>query len=133
MVEELNVAYVAFSPLANGFLSGRYDQNTKFEGSQDYRGRMPQYTEEGMARGRELLDLLNKLSEEKSATPAQISLAWMMGKRPWIIPIPGSRKPERLRENLGSANVILTAEELSAIDSKLDNMDFLVFGGHSSK
>ncbi len=131
-VEELNIAYVAFSPMANGFLSGKYDQNTQFEGKQDYRGRMPQYTEEGMARGRELLELLNQLAAEKNATSAQISLAWMLCKKPWIIPIPGSRKPERLRENLNSAQITLTAEELKTIDEKLDSMDFLVFGGHKS-
>lgn len=132
-VEELGVTYVAFSPLANGFLSGRYDQNTKFEGAQDYRGRMPQYTEDGMARGKELLDYLTQLADEKQATPAQISLAWMLCKKPYIIPIPGSRKPERLKENLRAADITLTQEELIRIDRLLDSMDFLVFGGHTAK
>lgn len=132
-VEELGITYVAFSPMANGFLTGKYDQNSRFEGNQDYRARMPQYTEEGMARGKELMELLNQMAEEKSATPAQISLAWMLCKKPWIVPIPGSRKPERLRENLASADIVLTPDEVAMLDKKLDSMDFLVFGGHAGK
>ena len=133
VVEELGVAYVAFSPMANGFLTGKYDQNTAFEGGADYRSFMPQYTPEGVERGRELLVLLERLAVEKDATPAQISLAWMLCKKPWIIPIPGSRKADRLRENLGAAKITLTASELEDIDSRLEQMDFLVFGGHSAK
>ena len=131
VVEELSVAYVAFSPIANGFLSGKYDRNSQFEQG-DFRNFMPQYTAEGMEKGRELLDLLNTLASEKNATPAQLSLAWMLGKKDYIIPIPGSRKVERLRENLGSANVELTSAEIADIDTRLDGMDFLVFGGHAS-
>lgn len=129
-VEELGVAYVAFSPMANGFLTGKYDQNTAFEGSADYRASMPQYTPEGVAKGRELLELLDGLAREKGATSAQISLAWMLCKRPWIVPIPGSRKLQRLRENLGAADIQLTPEEVADIDRRLGSMDFLVFGGH---
>lgn len=81
-------------------------------------------------KGQELLALLNELAEEKQATPAQISLAWMLCKKPFIIPIPGSRKPERLKENFGAADIILTAEEIAAIDRKLDTMEIPVFGGH---
>ena len=128
VVEELGIAYVAFSPIANGFLSGKYDQNSQFEQG-DFRGFMPQYTAEGMERGKELLELLNTLAAEKNATPAQISLAWMLGKKNYIIPIPGSRKVERLKENLGSADVELTPAEITDIDARLDGMDFLVFGG----
>ena len=94
--------------------------------------RMPALTAEGMEKGRELLELLNILAAEKNATPAQISLAWMLGKKDYIIPIPGSRKVERLRENLGSVDVELTPEEISDIDKRLDGMDFLVFGGHAA-
>ena len=93
---------------------------------------MPQYTAEGMEKGRELLELLNTLAAEKGATPAQLSLAWMLGKKDYIIPIPGSRKVERLRENFGSAGVDLTAAEIADIDQRLDGMDFLVFGGHAA-
>lgn len=131
-LEELGIALVAFSPMANGFLTNRYDQNTKFEGSADYRGDMPQYSKEGFARAKALTELLRDLAREKSATPAQISLAWMLCKKPWIIPIPGSRKAERLKENLGSAEIKLTAQEIQKIDDLLDHSDFLVFGGHTS-
>lgn len=130
VVEELGVAYVAFSPMANGFLTGRYSKDSVFEQGTDYRSNMPQYTAEGFEKGQELLELLNGLAEEKQATPAQISLAWMLCKKPFIIPIPGSRKPKRLKENLGAANVILTTEEIAAIDRKLDTMTIPVFGGH---
>jgi aryl-alcohol dehydrogenase-like predicted oxidoreductase len=131
--EELGISYVAFSPMANGFLTGKYNAQTQFEGSEDFRSRMPQYTEEGYSKAKELLDLLNSLSREKNATPAQLSLAWMICKKPYIIPIPGSRKPERLKENLEAGNVMLSAEEISAIDKQLDRMTFDVFGGHSGK
>ena len=133
VVEELNIGYVAFSPMANGFLSGQYDQNTKFKSGTDYRSFMPQYTEEGFEKGRQLLDYLKKLSKEKQATSAQLSLAWMLGKKKWIIPIPGSRKLERLQENLQAAEVILSDEEINEIDEKLNQMKFLVFGGNQAK
>ncbi len=130
VVEELDVAYVAFSPMANGFLTGRYSKDSVFEQGSDYRSNMPQYTAEGFEKGQELLALLHELAEEKQATPAQISLAWMLCKKPFIIPIPGSRKPERLKENFDAAEIILTAEEIAAIDKKLDTMTIPVFGGH---
>lgn len=133
VVEELGISYVAFSPLANGFLSGQYDQNTKFEKGTDYRSFMPQFTTEGVEKGRELLDFLNELAKDKEATTAQISLAWILGKKPWIIPIPGSRKIERLRENLNAIEIHLSNSEITYIDRLLDQMDFLVFGGSSSK
>lgn len=132
-LEELNVALVAFSPLANGFLSGAYSPATTFEGAADYRDGMPQYTEEGYERDRAALDLVRTMAAEKNATPAQISLAWMLCKKPWIVPIPGSRKPERLRENLEAARVELSAEEVARIDQALDGMDLAVFGGHASR
>ena len=130
VMEELGITYVAFSPMANGFLSGRYSQDSVFEKGTDYRSNMPQYTEEGFEKSRELLELLNNLAEEKGATPAQISLAWMLCKKPVIIPIPGSRKPERLKENIGAAEILLTEQEIAAIDGRLDHMELPVFGGH---
>lgn len=130
VVEELGIAYVAFSPLANGFLSGQYDQNTKFDKDSDFRARMPQYTSEGMERAKELLSLLNEMATDRNATPAQISLAWMLCKKSWIIPIPGSRRPERLQENLEAAQIELSEAEIAEIDMKLNQMDLLVFGGH---
>lgn len=80
---------------------------TKFEGNQDYRASMPQYTEEGYAKAKELLDMLTKMSAEKNATMGQLSLAWMINKKPYIVPIPGSRKPERLKENFEAGNIIM--------------------------
>lgn len=130
VVEELGIAYVAFSPMANGFLTGKYNKDSVFEPGTDYRSNMPQYTEEGFEKGQELLALLNELAEEKQATSAQISLAWMLCKKPFIISIPGSRKPERLKENFGAAGIFLTAEEITAIDKELDMMTIPVFGGH---
>jgi len=130
VLEELDIGYVAFSPMANGFLSGRYDQNSKFESGSDYRSFMPQFTAEGVEKGMELLELLTNISDSKNATPAQISLAWMLCKKPWIVPIPGSRKLDRLQENLNAAEVMLTEPEIASIDEKLDRMEFVVFGGH---
>lgn len=130
VVEELNIAFVAFSPLANGFLSGRYDGNSKFEQGVDYRSSMPQYTAEGFERNKSLLELLDGLAKMKDATPAQISLAWMLCKHDFIIPIPGSRKAERLQENFGASAIELTKDEISMIDRELDKMNLLVFNGH---
>ena len=133
VVEELDIAYVAFSPMANGFLTGKYTLDTKFEEGADFRSRMPQYTAEGFEKSQALMALLNQMATEKNATPAQISLAWMLCKKPWIVPLPGSRKLERIKENLASADVMLSAEEIANIDERLDGMDLPVFGGHSAK
>lgn len=133
VVEELNVAYVAFSPMANGFLTGRYNKDSVFEVGSDYRRNMPQYTAEGFEKGQELLTLLDELAEQKQATSAQISLAWMLCKKPFIIPIPGSRKSERLKENFGATKIILAPEEIAEIDKKLDTMAIPVFSGHKIK
>lgn len=129
-VEELGLTYVAFSPMANGFLTGKYDANSKFDASTDYRANMPQYSPEGIEKSRALMEMLHAMAEKKQATPAQLSMAWMMCKKDYIVPIPGSRKIERLKENAGAADVILTAEEVARIDAALDQMDFIVFGGH---
>ena len=131
--EELDVAFVAFSPMANGLLTGAYGASTTFEGSQDYRAGMPQYTEEGMARAAKLLEMLDELGKEHGATSAQISLAWVLAKRPYLIPIPGSRKPARLRENLAAATVELSSQEMSELDAALETMNLLVFGGHAAQ
>lgn len=131
--EELNVAYVAFSPMANGFLTGKYNPNTKFEGKQDYRAGMLQYTQEGYEKAKALLELLTGMAQEKNATMGQLSLAWMICKKPYIVPIPGSRKISRLEENFKAGDVVLTPEEVQKIDDKLSTMQFDVFGGHSSK
>lgn len=130
VLEELHIAWVAFSPMANGFLTGRYTPQSRFDGAADYRAAMPQYTEEGYRAAEGLLALLRRLAEEKHATPAQLSLAWMLCKKPYLIPIPGSRKPERLAEDFGAADVPLSAGDIARIDAALDTMHFAVFGGH---
>lgn len=130
ILEELNIGFVAFSPLANGFLSARYNKDSVFETGTDYRSVMPQFTEEGMKKNGTLLALLHQIAEEKQATPAQISLAWMMTKRPYIVPIPGTRRTDRLYENAGAAEVVLQPEEMASIDGALNHMEMSeVFGG----
>jgi len=130
VLEELQIGYVAFSPLANGFLSGRYDKNSRFEAGTDYRSVMPQFQPESIDQNRALLQLLNTLAAEQNATPAQISLAWMLCKKPCLVPIPGTRKLSRLAENAGAADIHLTADEVRAIDNALDAMEMSpVFGG----
>lgn len=127
--EELGVGYVAFSPLGNGFLSGKYASSDQFtEG--DFRSFMPQYTEEGFAAARSLLDLMNEMSREKDCTPAQLSLAWMLCKKPFIVPIPGSRNIGRIKENSDSSEIFLSADEIGKIDALLDTLNIPVFGGH---
>lgn len=130
VLEELGVGLVAFSPIANSFLSGAYGRDAKFDAKYDYRSNMPQFTPEAADQNRELLALLHRIAEEQNATPAQISLAWMLCKKPWIVPIPGTRKLERLKENAGAADVILTADEVAALDKTLDAIPMsAVFGG----
>ncbi len=130
VLEELQVGYVAFSPLANGVLSDRYNKDSRFEAGTDYRSFMPQFKPEAYEANRELFELIRTLAEEKAATPAQISLAWMLCKKPYIVPIPGTRKLERLRENAGAADISLTAPEVRRIDERLDQMPMSqVFGG----
>ena len=128
--EELNVA---FSPMANDFLTGAYQPGTQFIAGQDYRATMSQYTQKGYSKARDLLELLTRVAEEKGAAMGQISLSWMFCKKPYIVLIPGSRKLDRLRENFAAGEIVLTPEEINAIDAKLDTMDFAVFGGHSGK
>lgn len=130
VLEELNIGFVAFSPLANGFLSGKYGAKTRFDKELDYRSNMPQFSEKGTERNKELPALLNRLAAEKNASPAQISLAWMLCRKPYIVPIPGTRKPARMRENAAAAEITLSSAEISEIDNALDNMKMsAVFGG----
>lgn len=134
VLEELNIGFVAFSPLANGLLSGRYGKDSRFDAGTDYRSVMPQFSAGAMDQNQALLDLLHRLAEEKNATPAQISLAWMFCKKPYIVPIPGSRKLERLEENAGAADILLTEAEVQELDAALDSMQLSdVFGGTKIK
>lgn len=130
VLEELGVGLVAFSPMANGFLSGQYGKNENFDKKYDYRSNMPQFTAEAVDKNQQLLALLHETAQRKNATPAQISLAWMLCKKPYIVPIPGTRRLNRLTENAGAADVILSAEEVASIDKALDGMEMSqVFGG----
>ena len=133
VLEELNVGFVAFSPLANGFLSDAFKKGETFE-TGDFRSFMPQYKEENYDANRELLEYVRELAAAKNATPAQISLAWVINKKPYIVPIPGSRKVERIRENFEAGNIALTADEVAQIDRKLDAIQISdVFGGSPVK
>ena len=120
--EELNVGFVAYSPLGNGFLSGKYTQATKYaEG--DFRNNMGRFNPEVMKRNQALLDLVQEIAERKNATSAQIVLAWEINQKDWIVPIPGTTKIHRLEENLGAMEVELTEQEMAAINQALDNLD----------
>lgn len=130
VLEELNIGFVAFSPLANGLLSAKYNKDSKFEAGSDYRSVMPQFSPEGMDKNQEMLHCIMEMADAKNATPAQISLAWMLAKKPWIVPIPGTRKYGRLIENAQAADVVLTAEEVAQLDHMLDTVPMSeVFGG----
>lgn len=129
LCEKLNISFIAFSPIANGFLSGIFNKNSTFE-DKDFRNDMPQYTVEGFEAAKELFNLLNKYCEDKNATMSQISLAWMMCKKDYIIPIPGTTKIENMISNFEASNIILNKKEIKEIDILLDKLDIPVFGGH---
>ena len=130
VLEELKIGFVAFSPLANGFLTGRYNKDSKFEAGTDYRSAMPQFTPQAIDKNEKLLGYLREIAADKKATPGQISLAWMLGKKPWIVPIPGTRKYSRLVENAQASDIELTPEEIRKIDHMLETTPMsAVFGG----
>ncbi len=114
-LEELGIGFVPFSPLGKGFLTGKIDENTTFDRS-DFRNIVPRFTPEARKANQAMVDLLGEIGEGKKATPAQIALAWLLAQKPWIVPIPGTRKLERLEENIGAAAVELTADDLREID-----------------
>ena len=115
MLEELGIGFVPFSPLGKGFLTGKIDESATFEGS-DIRSILPRFTAEARIANRTLVDLLGRVAEQKRATPAQISLAWLLAQKPWIVPIPGTTKLARLEENIASTAIELTADDLREID-----------------
>lgn len=130
VLQELNIGFVAFSPLANGFLTARYNKESRFEKGTDYRSVMPQFTPEAMEKNKEMMAYLMELADRKNATPAQISLAWMLAKESWIVPIPGTRKYSRLIENAQAAEVKLEEQEVKELDRMLDTVPMSeVFGG----
>jgi aryl-alcohol dehydrogenase-like predicted oxidoreductase len=119
--EELGIGFVPWSPLGQGFLTGKIDASTKFE-STDVRGVFPRFTEEARKANQAVVDLLTQIAARKQATPAQIALAWLLAQKPWIVPIPGTTKIHRLEENLGSASVELTADDLEEINTAASNI-----------
>jgi aryl-alcohol dehydrogenase-like predicted oxidoreductase len=116
--EELGIGLVPYSPLGRGYLTGKINENTTYDAS-DIRSRNPRFTQDAIKANRVVIDLLEKIAAEKGATPAQIALAWLLAQKPWIVPIPGSRRLERLDENLGAVNVNLTASDLDEIKSAM--------------
>jgi aryl-alcohol dehydrogenase-like predicted oxidoreductase len=116
VLEELGIGLVPFSPLGRGFLTGRIDQATQF-GEGDIRANLPRFTAEARAANQAVVDLLARIADGKDATPAQIALTWLLAQKPWIVPIPGTRRLERLDENLGAVQVELTTSDLDAIDT----------------
>jgi aryl-alcohol dehydrogenase-like predicted oxidoreductase len=119
--EELGIGLVPYSPLGRGYLTGKIDENTTFDSS-DIRSRNPRFTSEAIRANRAVVDLLEGIAAQKGATPAQIALAWLLAQKPWIVPIPGSRKLERLVENIGAAAVELTSEDLSEIRNAMSQI-----------
>jgi aryl-alcohol dehydrogenase-like predicted oxidoreductase len=115
-LEELGIGFVPFSPLGKGFLTGKIDESTTFD-STDFRNIVPRFTPEARKANQAVVDLLNKIAERKEATPAQVALAWLLAQKPWIVPIPGTTKLHRLEENIGAADIELTAEDLKEIDA----------------
>jgi aryl-alcohol dehydrogenase-like predicted oxidoreductase len=114
-LEELGIGFVPFSPLGKGFLTGKIDASTKFD-STDFRNIVPRFSEENRKANQSLVEVVTKFAEQKKATPAQIALAWLLAKKPWIVPIPGTTKLKRLEENLGAVAVELTAEDVRTLE-----------------
>ena len=115
-LEEFGIGLVPYSPLGKGFLTGKMDQNTKFDSS-DFRNILPRFTAEALQANQALVDLLGKMAQRKKGTPAQIALAWLLAQKPWIVPIPGTTKLARLKENMGAANIELTPGDLLEIEN----------------
>lgn len=114
--EELGIGFVPYSPLGKGFLTGKIDEDTKFDSS-DFRSQIPRFTPDALKANQALVDLLRQIAERKKATPAQVALAWLLAQEPWIVPIPGTTKLPRLEENIGAADVELTQDDLREIES----------------
>jgi aryl-alcohol dehydrogenase-like predicted oxidoreductase len=115
-LEELGIGFVPFSPLGKGFLTGKIDENTTFD-STDFRNIVPRFAPEARKANQAVVDLLGKIAAQKKTTPAQIALAWLLAQRPWIVPIPGTTKPQRMDENIGSVSLELTSEDLRNIEN----------------
>ena len=121
-LEELGIGFVPFSPLGAGFLTGKIDEATQFDPT-DFRNNVPRFSPEARRANLVLVELLRSVADRRGATPAQVALAWLLAQRPWIVPIPGTTKPHRLRENLGATEVDLTDADLSEIESRAAQLD----------
>jgi len=121
LCEELGIGFVPFSPLGKGFLTGKIDENTPFA-KDDFRNVVPRFSPEARKANQALVDLLGRIAGERQATPAQIALAWLLAQKPWIVPIPGTTKSPRLRENIGATAIELTADDLRRIDAALSHI-----------
>ena len=114
-LEELGIGFVPFSPLGAGFLTGKIDENTKFDPT-DFRNNVPRFSPEARKSNMALVEIIKRVAERKGATPAQVALAWLLAQKPWIVPIPGTTKLHRLEENLGAVNVTLSEDDLKQIE-----------------
>jgi aryl-alcohol dehydrogenase-like predicted oxidoreductase len=121
-LEELGIGFVPFSPLGRGFLTGKIDESTSFTGS-DMRNNLPRFTQQARQANQALVDLIRTVAAHKGATPAQVALAWLLAQKPWIVPIPGTRSVQRLEENLGAADLELTAGDLAEIESAMAGIE----------
>lgn len=128
--EQLGIGFVPFSPLGKGFLTGTIDPSTSFEAGNDIRTTIPRFTPDALQHNHAVVDLLTTIAERRQATPGQIALAWLLAQNPWIVPIPGTRKLHRLQENLGAADIELSADELTEIDTAASKID--IQGGRYS-
>jgi len=122
VLEELGIGFVPFSPLGRGFLTGKIDENTNFD-KKDFRNTVPRFAADARKANQVVVDLLREIAERKKATPAQIALAWLLAQKPWIVPIPGTRRLERLDENLGAVEVELTADDLRDINAAASQIE----------
>jgi aryl-alcohol dehydrogenase-like predicted oxidoreductase len=120
-LEELGIGFVAYSPLGKGFLTGKIDENSKFD-STDFRSTLPRFTPEALKANQAMIDLLGRIAQQKHATPAQIALAWLLAQKPWIVPIPGTTKLHRLGENLGAVSIELSPGDLREIETAASNI-----------
>src|SRR6185369_6509045 len=121
LLEELEIGFVPFSPLGKGFLTGKIDENTKFDAT-DFRNVVPRFTPEARKANQVVVDLLHAIATRLKATPAQVALAWLLAQKPWIVPIPGTTKRHRLEENLGGASLELAAGDLRDITAAADKI-----------
>ena len=120
-LEELGIGFVPFSPLGKGFLTGKIDENTKFD-KDDFRNVVPRLSEDNRKANQDVVEVVKQLAERKKITPAQIALAWLLAQKPWIVPIPGTTKLHRLEENIGGASVVLSADDLRTIGDALSKI-----------